>query len=85
VLPFNLLNYALGLTNIRLSHYIVTSFIFMIPSCAAYTYLAYAGREAAGGGEDVIKKVLLAIAVIASIAFGSRILMRIRQNRMNSQ
>ena len=37
VLPFNLLNYALGLTNIRLSHYIVTSFIFMIPSCAAYT------------------------------------------------
>jgi len=85
VLPFNLLNYALGLTNIRLTHYIITSFIFMIPSCAAYTYLAYAGREVAGGGEDVIKKVLLAIAVIASVAFGSRILMRIRQNRTNAQ
>lgn len=80
--PFNLLNYALGLTNIRLSHYVITSFIFMAPSGAAYTYLGYAGREAAGGGEDVIKKVLLAIAVIATIAFVSRIWMRKRRNRI---
>jgi uncharacterized membrane protein YdjX (TVP38/TMEM64 family) len=83
--PFNLLNYALGLTNIRLSHYIITSFIFMAPSGAAYTYLGYAGREAASGGEDVIRKVLLALAIIATIAFASRILMRIRRNRIGLQ
>jgi uncharacterized membrane protein YdjX (TVP38/TMEM64 family) len=83
--PFNLLNYALGLTNIRLSHYIITSFIFMAPSGAAYTYLGYAGREVAGGGEDVIKKVLLAIAVIATIAFASRVLLRMRRNRIELQ
>jgi uncharacterized membrane protein YdjX (TVP38/TMEM64 family) len=83
--PFNLLNYALGLTNIRLSHYIVTSFIFMAPSGAAYTYLGYAGREAAGGGEDVIRKILLAIALIATIAFVSRIWMRNRRNRIEAQ
>jgi uncharacterized membrane protein YdjX (TVP38/TMEM64 family) len=81
--PFNLLNYALGLTNIRLSHYIITSFIFMAPSGAAYTYLGYAGREVAGGGEDVIRKVLLALAVIATIAFASRVLMRLRRNRID--
>ena len=80
--PFNLLNYALGLTRLRLSHYIITSFIFMAPGGAAYTYLGYAGREVAGGGEDFIKKALLALAVIATIAFASRILMRIRRNRI---
>ena len=49
--PFNLLNYALGLTRIPLSHYVVTTFIFMAPGGAAYTYLGYAGREIAVGGE----------------------------------
>jgi len=79
--PFNLLNYALGLTNIRLSHYVISSFVFMIPGGAAYTYLGYAGGEIAGGGEDVVRKALLAIAVIASIAFASRIIMRRRHRK----
>ncbi len=79
--PFNLLNYALGLTRIRLSHYVVTSFIFMAPGGAAYTYLGYAGRELAGGGEDVVRKALLALAVVATIAFLSRIIVRLRRNR----
>jgi len=77
--PFNLLNYALGLTNIRLSHYIISSFIFMAPGGAAYTYLGYAGREVAGNGEDVVRKALLAVDVVASIAFASRILLRLRR------
>jgi len=79
--PFNLLNYALGLTRIRLSHYVITSFIFMAPAGAAYTYLGYAGRELAGGGEDVVRKALLALAVVACIAFLSRIILRMRRNR----
>ncbi len=83
IFPYNLLNYALGLTGIRLSHYIIASFIFMAPGGAAYTYLGYAGREVAGGGEDVIKKALLAIAVVATIAFLSRIILRLRRNRVN--
>ena len=83
IFPFNLLNYALGLTGIRLSHYIVASFIFMAPGGAAYTYLGYAGRELAGGGEDVIKKALLAIAVVATVAFLSRIILRLRRSRAN--
>ena len=77
--PFNLLNYALGLTRLRLSHYIVTSFVFMAPGGAAYTYLGYAGREVASGGEDFIKKALLAIAVIATITFVSRLLLKRRR------
>jgi uncharacterized membrane protein YdjX (TVP38/TMEM64 family) len=79
--PFNLLNYALGLTNIRLSHYIISSFVFMTPGGAAYTYLGYAGREVAAGGEDLVRKALLAIAVVATIAFASRVIMRLRQRK----
>jgi len=79
--PFNLLNYALGLTKLRLSHYIITSFVFMAPAGAAYTYLGYAGREMVAGGEDFIKKALLALAVVAAIAFASRILLRMRRDR----
>jgi uncharacterized membrane protein YdjX (TVP38/TMEM64 family) len=79
--PFNLLNYALGLTRLRLSHYIITSFVFMAPAGAAYTYLGYAGREVASGGEDFIKKALLALAVVATLAFASRILMKMRRKQ----
>ena len=79
--PFNLLNYALGLTRLRLSHYVITSFVFMAPAGAAYTYLGYAGREVASGGEDFIRKALLALAVIATIAFASRILMKMRRKQ----
>jgi uncharacterized membrane protein YdjX (TVP38/TMEM64 family) len=79
--PFNLLNYALGLTRLRLSHYVITSFVFMAPGGAAYTYLGYAGREVASGGEDFIRKALLALAVIATIAFASRILMKMRRKQ----
>ncbi len=81
--PYNLLNYALGLTRIRLSHYVITTFIFMSPAGAAYTYLGYAGRELAGEGEDVVRKALLAIAAIATVAFMSRLLRQRRQARSN--
>jgi uncharacterized membrane protein YdjX (TVP38/TMEM64 family) len=67
--PFNLLNYALGLTRIPLGQYVVASCVFMLPGALAYTYLGYAGREAIGGGEDVIRKALLALALLAAVAF----------------
>ena len=47
--PFNLMNYAFGLTRIRLGEYVVASFVCMAPGAFAYTYLGYAGREAASG------------------------------------
>lgn len=39
VLPFNLLNYALGLTRIRLRDYVVASWIGMLPATVLYVYL----------------------------------------------
>ncbi len=34
--PYNLLNYAFGLTSIKFTHYIVATFLFMLPGIAAY-------------------------------------------------
>jgi len=76
--PFNLLNYALGLTRIKLSHYIIASYLFMLPGTIAYSYLGYAGREAIAGGEGLIQKVLLALALLASIAFLPRLISKLR-------
>ena len=78
LIPFNLLNYALGLTEIRLSQYVIASSIFMLPGCIAYTYLGHVGAEAASGKEGLIQKGLLALAILAAVAFLPRIIKRIR-------
>lgn len=80
--PFNLLNYALGLTRIKLSHYIITSYICMLPGGLAYTYLGYAGREALGGGGGLIQKGLLALGLLALVAFLPRLIGTLRKGPM---
>ena len=82
--PFNLLNYALGLTRIRLGHYVMATFVFMIPGALAYTWLGYAGREAITGGEGLIRKGLLALALLAVAAFLPRWLKMVRNARVNT-
>ncbi|GMQ77151.1 MAG: hypothetical protein BMS9Abin01_2470 [Gammaproteobacteria bacterium] len=77
--PFNLLNYALGLTRIPLSHYVVTSYITMLPGAIAYTYLGYAGREAVASGEALIQKGLLALGLLALLLFVPRLVTRLRR------
>ena len=79
--PFNLLNYALGLTRIGLSAYVVASYVFMLPGAFAYTYLGYAGREAVAGGEGLIRKGLVALALLAAVAFLPRLVSRLRRGR----
>jgi len=78
IFPFNVLNYALGLTRIRLSHYLAASYVCMFPGALAYTYLGYAGREAAAGGEGLIQKILLGLALLAGVAFLPRLIQRLR-------
>ncbi len=83
--PYNLLNYALGLTRLRLTHYIIASFLFMLPGALAYTYLGYAGREAIAGGEGLIHKGLLALALLAMAAFLPRMIKMWRQTHVEKK
>ncbi|OYV75748.1 MAG: sulfurtransferase [Chromatiales bacterium 21-64-14] len=80
--PFNLLNYALGLTRIRLTTYVLASYLFMLPGALAYTYLGYAGREAVTGGAGMIRKGLLALSLLALVAFLPRLIGRLRKRPM---
>jgi len=80
--PFNLLNYALGLTRLRLLHYIIATYVFMLPGATAYTYLGYAGREAIAGGESMIQKGLLAFALLGVVAFLPRLIGALRRGPM---
>lgn len=80
--PFNLLNYALGLTRIPFVHYLVASYVFMLPGAIAYTYLGYAGREAIAGGEGLIQKGLIALALLAAAAFLPRLIGKLRERPM---
>ncbi len=82
--PFNLLNYALGLTKIKFRHYSLATFIFMFPGALAYTYLGYIGKEAATGGSGLIQKAMLALALLGFVAFLPRIIGSIRKGAMLS-
>jgi uncharacterized membrane protein YdjX (TVP38/TMEM64 family) len=79
--PFNLMNYALGLTRIRLREYVLTSFVCMVPGALAYTYLGYAGREAASGQAGAIRKAVLALGLLAAVAFLPRLVRRLKGQR----
>lgn len=76
--PFNLSNYALGLTRISLLHYVVATFVCMAPGAIAYTWLGHAGREALSGDADAIRYGLLALGLLAAIALLPRLIGRLR-------
>jgi uncharacterized membrane protein YdjX (TVP38/TMEM64 family)/rhodanese-related sulfurtransferase len=82
VFPFNLLNYALGLTRIPFVAYVLASWVFMLPGAFAYTWLGFAGREALGGGEGMIRNILIALALLAAVAFLPRFVRKLRENPM---
>lgn len=81
IFPFNLLNYALGLTRIRAIEFLVASYLTMLPGAAAYAYLGYVGREAAAGAEGLIRKGLLALGLLAIAALLPRWIRKLRQRR----
>lgn len=78
--PFNILNYLLGLTAIPLHQYFLTSLICMAPGTIAYTYVGYAGREAATGGQDIVLKVVTAVSVLAGVAMLPLLIKRWRRH-----
>jgi uncharacterized membrane protein YdjX (TVP38/TMEM64 family) len=66
--PFNLLNYALGLTRLPVQTFTITSFMTMAPGAFAYAYVGDVGRDAVSGGPDLVRKGLLAVALLAAVA-----------------
>lgn len=69
VIPFNLLNYAFGLTDVRFVHYLVASWIGMIPGTVMYVYLGSL-INAAGGSDGVTtgEWILYGVGATATVA-----------------
>jgi len=76
--PFNLLNYALGLTRIRLRDYVLATALCMLPGTAAYTWLGHAGREAAAGRGEALRYALLGLGLLAAVVLAPRLVRRLR-------
>ncbi len=66
VFPFNLLNYAFGLTKIRFSHYAITSFICMFPATAAYVVLSSSLLDLLKG--RVSPELIIGVALLAAVS-----------------
>ena len=71
--PFNVVNYALGLTRIPLTSYALTSALCMLPGALAYAWLGHAGRAALGGDQNAIRNGMLALALAAALMFLPRL------------
>lgn len=80
--PFNLTNYALGLTRIGFLPYVITSFICMAPGAIAFSWLGHAGQGALAGDASAIRYGLYALGLLAVIAFVPRLIKRMRQNKI---
>ena len=86
VVPFNLLNYALGLSRVRYVDSLVAS-IGMLPATLLYVYYGHVGREiaaaASGGGSQrgAADYALLALGLVATLAV-TTIVARIARNAL---
>ena len=78
LIPFNLLNYALGLTRIPLLEYAAASLLCMAPGTLAYTWVGHAGREVVAGKETAIRYGLMGFALLVAVAFLPRLLRRLK-------
>lgn len=80
--PFNLLNYALGLTKIRVLAYVLASAIFMLPGTFAYTYIGSLGETFIyGEARDIVTQVSIAIGLLILLAFLPWFIKRLRKQK----
>lgn len=80
--PFNLLNYALGLTRISFISYLLATWLFMLPGAFAYTWLGHAGRDALSGGDGLVRNVTIALSLLVAVALLPRLVRKLRARPM---
>jgi uncharacterized membrane protein YdjX (TVP38/TMEM64 family) len=69
IFPFTLLNYAFGLTRVRLSHYVLASWLGMMPGTVMYVYLGSLVNVSAGHRERTAGEwILYGVGLLATIA-----------------
>lgn len=75
--PFNLLNYAYGVTRIPFLHYVVASFICMLPACIAFIVFSSSLPQLLRGKVSatlVIGTILVAVIMLVPMLYRKRLL-----------
>ena len=80
--PFNVVNYALGLTRSPLGADALASAVCMLPGALAYAWLGHAGRAALAGDANAIRNGMLALAVAAALMFLPRLVRQFKAGLM---
>jgi uncharacterized membrane protein YdjX (TVP38/TMEM64 family) len=79
VVPFNALNYALGLTRIPLSQYLLATLVCMLPGAAAFAWLGHAGNAALQGNGAALRYGASGLAALALVVFAPGLIRRLKQ------
>ena len=85
IIPFFLLNYALGITKIRFIHFIFASWIGMIPGTIVYVLMGNMGGAFINGKKSSFEWVLLGIGLIATILVTLLISKIIKKSQAHNQ
>ena len=64
LLPYNILNYALGLTRIGFVPYVLATAVGLVPVIAGYVLIGDAGRRALQGQAEVAARLLTALTLL---------------------
>ncbi len=82
IFPYNILNFALGLTRIRLIEYVLASAIFMLPVTFAYTYVGSLGQTAlAGETRQFVTRLFIALGLLVLVGAIPYIVRKIRNKK----
>lgn len=69
VFPFTLLNYAFGVTQVKFTHYVLASWIAMLPGTVLYVYLGSLAREGVrSAARTPMEWTIYAIGLVATLA-----------------
>ncbi len=74
--PFNLLNYALGLTPIKFTHYILTTLVCMLPACIALVVFSSSILDLFNGKSST--ELILGIVLMVLVFTGPAVYRRIK-------
>ncbi|MCH1503174.1 TVP38/TMEM64 family protein [Verrucomicrobiales bacterium] len=68
IFPFTLLNYAYGVTKVKFSHYVLASWIGMMPGTILYVYVGSLGKAAASSsGKTPLEWTFYGLGLLATI------------------
>lgn len=78
--PFNLLNYAFGLTGIKFRHYALATFIFMLPGCIAFIVFSSSLLDLFQG--RISPTFLIGLVLIVIVSLIPVIYQKMKRNRL---